>query len=94
MSGVPLLGSEPAISQLYTTKAGARRLLRGTDVTVPPYEADIFSQEQLFESLASLIVNNPLISRWMFKLPEQVKGRGFGKSVLDLERFMDYAPIM
>lgn len=75
-----MLGSEPDVSHLYTTKAGARRLLRNAEVSIPPYEADIFSQDQLFERLAFLIANNPLVLRWMFKLPEQVKGRGFGNT--------------
>lgn len=74
-----MLGSEPDVSQLYSTKAGARRLIKDTQVEIPPYEADIFSQEQLLQHLASLIVNNLLISRWIFKLPEQVKGQGFGE---------------
>lgn len=79
---MPLLGSESDTSHLYSTKPGARRLLRDAGVSIPPYEADIFSQDQLYERLALLIANNPLISRWMFKLPEQVKGRGFGKICL------------
>ena len=76
-----MLGSEPEITRLYATKAGARRLLKDAGVTIPPYEADIFSQEQLFNHLAYLIINNPLISRWIFKMPEQVKGQGFGKNL-------------
>ena len=75
-----MFGSEPEISHLYTTRAGARRLLRNAGVSVSPYEADIYSREQFFERLAFLVANNPHISRWMFKLPEQVRGRGFGKA--------------
>lgn len=77
--GVPLLGSEPDISNLYTSKAGARRLLADAGVTIPPYKADIFSQDQLCANLASLIANHPKISSWMFKLPQHINGRGFGK---------------
>lgn len=77
-----MLGSEPDIAHLYATKAGARRLLAEAGVSIPPYKADIYSQDQLFQTLAFLIANNPQVSRWIFKLPEQIKGRGFGKSFL------------
>ena len=77
--GVPLLGSEPDTSHLYSTKPGARRLFKSAGVSLPPHEADIFSQEQMYKSLATLIANNLLINCWIFKLPEQVKGRGFGE---------------
>ncbi len=73
------MGSEPDTSQLYSTKAGARRLFKSAGVSLPPYEADIFSQEQMLTSLATLIANNLLVTRWIFKLPEQVRGRGFGE---------------
>lgn len=76
--GVPLLGSEPDISRLYSTKAGVRQLLSDTTVTVPPYKSDIVSEEQLVQALASLIASNFLIQRWIFKMPEQVRGHGFG----------------
>lgn len=79
MIGVPLFGSEPDISHLYSTKAGIRQLLSDTEVTIPPYKSDIVSQEQLLQGLASLVANNLLIQRWIFKMPEQIRGRGFGK---------------
>ena len=80
VAGVPLLGSEPDISQLYSTKAGARQLFKLAGVSIPPYEADIFSQDQMLTSLATLIANNLSVTTWVFKLPKQVKGRGFGES--------------
>lgn len=80
-AGVPLLGSEPETSQLYSTKAGARELFKSAQVAFPPYEADIFSMEQMVKSLATLIANNLLVPCWIFKLPEQTRGRGFGELV-------------
>lgn len=76
---LPVLGSEPSISQLYSTKAGARRLFQDAGVSLPPHEADIFSQEQFITCLSLQVANNLLIRRWLFKLPEQIQGRGFGK---------------
>lgn len=48
-------------------------------VSAPPSAGDIFSEDQLVEKLASLIANHPLTSRWLFKLPDHVGGKGFGE---------------
>lgn len=89
---LPMLASTPDISQLYSSKAGARHLLvDAAGVSTPPYIADIFSQEQLFEHLASLIANNLLVPRWLFKLSQEVKGHGFGKFAIFLVNISSYA---
>ena len=46
---------------------------------MPPGDGDIFSEEQLVDRLASLVANNLMVSRWLFKLQDQVDGRGFGE---------------
>jgi len=51
-------------------------------VSVPPSEGDIFSEEQLLERLASLIANHLLVTRWLFKLPDHVQGSGFGAYIM------------
>ncbi len=48
---------------------------------MPPSEGDIFSEEQLVDRLASLVTGHPLVPRWLFKLPEHVQGKGFGRSL-------------
>ena len=50
-------------------------------VSVPPSEGDIFSEEQLLDRLSSLVANCLLITRWLFKLPNHVQGSGFGVCV-------------
>lgn len=48
-------------------------------VATPPFAADIFSADQLLERLASLVALHPHIPCWLFKLPEGIRGRGFGE---------------
>lgn len=37
---------------------------------------------QLVEGLASLIVNNLTIRRWLFKIDDQTHGRGIGNFII------------
>ena len=50
---------------------------------------DVFSADQLVEGLASLVVNNLTVRRWLFKIDDQIHGRGVG--MLHLHRVTDYA---
>lgn len=45
--GVPILGPEPAIAQLYGTKSGGRRIFSGAEVDVPPGQGDVYSLNQV-----------------------------------------------
>ena len=44
---VPVLGPEPAVSQLYSTKSEGRRIFAGAKVDVPPGQGDIYSLNQV-----------------------------------------------
>ena len=78
-TGLPILGPDHEITQLYSTRSGYKRIFTDACVTTPPSEGDIFSVEQLVEKLAGLVINHPLVTRWLFKLPDHIRGRGFGK---------------
>ncbi|GAA6221404.1 IQ domain-containing protein H isoform X1 [Lates japonicus] len=74
--GVPVLGPEPAIAQHYSTKSGGRRIFTGAEVDVPPGRGDIYSLNQLHETLAELMSQNFNVQRWLFKIDSEHSGRG------------------
>ncbi|XP_071354064.1 IQ motif-containing protein H isoform X2 [Trachinotus anak] len=74
--GVPILGPEPAIAQLYSTKSGGRRIFTGAEVDVPPGQGDIYSLNQLHEILAELMTQNFDVQRWLFKIDSEHSGCG------------------
>ncbi|XP_037622885.1 IQ motif-containing protein H [Sebastes umbrosus] len=74
--GVPILAPEPAVAQLYGTKSGGRRIFAVAEVDVPPCQGDIYSLNQLHETLARLLAQNMDVQRWLFKVDSEHGGRG------------------
>ncbi|KAK2917794.1 hypothetical protein Q8A73_004540 [Channa argus] len=74
--GVPVLGPEPAVVELYSTKSGGRMIFIGAEVDVPPGRGDTYSLTQLHETLAELIVQNMDVQRWVFKMDSENRGQG------------------
>ncbi|CAB1426053.1 unnamed protein product [Pleuronectes platessa] len=74
--GVPILGPEPAIAQLYSTKSGGRRIFKGAEVDVPPGQGDIYTLNKLHEALAEIMTQNLGVQRWLFKVDSEHSGRG------------------
>ncbi|NXR98105.1 IQCH protein, partial [Oxylabes madagascariensis] len=73
---VPLLGPEPAVAQLYSTKSGSKRIFASAGVPTPPGEWDIHSREQLLRALSQLILDNLEVQRWLFKVDDERGGDG------------------
>ncbi|KAG7264421.1 hypothetical protein CRUP_022488, partial [Coryphaenoides rupestris] len=74
--GVAVLGPEPAVARPYGTKSGGRRIFAGAGVAVPPGHGDIYSLDQLHETLAGLMAQNMEVRRWLFKMDSEFGGRG------------------
>uniref|UniRef100_U3KEK8 IQ motif containing H n=1 Tax=Ficedula albicollis TaxID=59894 RepID=U3KEK8_FICAL len=73
---VPVLGSEPAVAQLYSTKSGSKRIFASAGVPTPPGEWDIHSREQLLRALSQLVLDNLEVQRWLFKVDGERGGDG------------------
>ncbi|XP_076802306.1 IQ domain-containing protein H-like isoform X2 [Clavelina lepadiformis] len=73
--GIPVLGCEPEICHLYSSKSGSRRVFAAAGVSAPPGEHDVYSAQQLHESLARLICDQPHVRRWLLKADVGFQGR-------------------
>lgn len=73
---IPVISAEPDVVHLYSTKSGSKRIFANANVAVPPSEFDIYTEEQLFELLSSLIASNLNVTRWVFKIDSEFDGRG------------------
>eukprot|EP01029_Cantina_marsupialis_P010545 TRINITY_DN23_c8_g1_i1.p1 TRINITY_DN23_c8_g1~~TRINITY_DN23_c8_g1_i1.p1 ORF type:complete len:1057 (+),score=252.90 TRINITY_DN23_c8_g1_i1:125-3295(+) len=73
---IPLLGADPEISTLYSSKSGSKRVFAMAEINTPPGAHDIYDDEELYQALGSLIVAHPYVDKWMLKLDNEIDGRG------------------
>ena len=81
--GVPILGCEPDICHLYSSKSGSRRVFSAADVPAPPGDHDIYTAQQLHETLARLICDHPTVTRWLLKMDISFHGRAIAYIDID-----------
>uniref|UniRef100_H2YZR9 IQCH-like ATP-grasp domain-containing protein n=1 Tax=Ciona savignyi TaxID=51511 RepID=H2YZR9_CIOSA len=89
---IPILGCEPEISHLYSSKSGARRVFAAAEATTPPGDHDIYSAQQLHETMARLICENPTITKWLMKIDAGFDGRSI--AYIDVNKHLPCYPWM
>ena len=74
--GVPILGGDPKTSQLYSSKSGSRRIFNSADIPIPTGQYDIYDENEFEMTLTKLVISQPQISTWIFKIDDEFEGRG------------------
>ena len=59
-----------------STKSSAKRMFNAIEVPTAPSSYEIYDEREFVNSLTLLIVNNPTIKRWIFKIDDEFGGRG------------------
>ncbi|XP_062819158.1 IQ domain-containing protein H isoform X2 [Anolis carolinensis] len=73
---LPVLGSSPEVSRLYSSKSGSKRIFNAAQVPVPPGRYDIYRWQQVVEFLSQLVIDYPEVKRWVFKADHDFGGNG------------------
>ena len=74
--GIPIMCGDPENTANYSTKSGAKRIFALAEVPTPISAYDIYEPSEIFNSLAKLILTNLFVDSWIFKIDNEVNGRG------------------
>jgi hypothetical protein len=81
---LPLLGPEPKVAQLLSTKSGLKSIFEAADVRPPIGAHNIKDERDLYMILARFIAEYPEYHRWVIKIDTEFHGRG--TAFLDIRR--------
>eukprot|EP00941_MAST-03F_sp_MAST-3F-sp1_P000844 g844.t1 len=73
---MPILGTDPNLSALYSSASGCKAVFASSQVLMPPGVHDVYDVDELLLTLSKLIAAQPLTERWVVKLNHEIDGRG------------------
>ncbi len=80
---VPILCGEPQVTSMYSTKSGAKRIFQQADVPTPIAAYDLYDRKEFMQSLARLVSHNLFVNTWLFKIDDELNGRGHASLQVD-----------
>lgn len=90
---IPMMGPDPDVADLFSTKTGAKAVFAAADVgTAPSVQMDLFSTEAIFRGLAKIVATNLDVPRWIFKIDDEFGGRGH--AYFDVATLPSYESLM
>eukprot|EP00996_Jenningsia_fusiforme_P005966 NODE_70_length_3522_cov_45.796142_g62_i0.p1 GENE.NODE_70_length_3522_cov_45.796142_g62_i0~~NODE_70_length_3522_cov_45.796142_g62_i0.p1 ORF type:complete len:721 (+),score=127.27 NODE_70_length_3522_cov_45.796142_g62_i0:1197-3359(+) len=85
---LPLLSLDSGVSMLFATKSGTKRIFDAADVPIPPGVSDLSDDTAMLQELASLIVANRDVPRWVLKIDNGFASHG--TAFLDVSRLRSF----
>ena len=80
---IPILMGDLFQSETIFTKSGSKLIFEANEVNIPISAWDIKSEFEFFASLAHLVVTYPEYDCWVFKMDNEINGRGIASIQLD-----------
>eukprot|EP00927_Polykrikos_kofoidii_P022056 TRINITY_DN20688_c1_g1_i1.p1 TRINITY_DN20688_c1_g1~~TRINITY_DN20688_c1_g1_i1.p1 ORF type:complete len:1126 (-),score=186.14 TRINITY_DN20688_c1_g1_i1:37-3306(-) len=84
---LPLMGPGPRNMALLSSKSNAKKLCQLADLPIGPWAVDIYDEDEFFSSLAALVVQNPQLRTWLFKIDDERDSRGH--AYIDLQKMRE-----
>ena len=73
---LPLLGPEPKVAQILSTKSGLKSIFETADVRPPIGAHNIKDERDLYQILSRFVAEYPEYPRWVLKIDSEFGGRG------------------
>mmetsp|Transcript_25501 Transcript_25501/g.55857 ORF Transcript_25501/g.55857 Transcript_25501/m.55857 type:complete len:1098 (-) Transcript_25501:29-3322(-) len=90
---IPLMGLPVGDGVVPHSKSTACRLVTLAGLPTGPSAGNLFTEDELYNSLTTLIVQHPEVNCWLMKLDDEREARGHAYlHVAQLRRLMDIAP--
>lgn len=90
---IPYFNGNPLNCQFFSTKIGSRKIFESCEIPVALGEYDFNSLDELYDKLALLILKNPNINKWVFKINDEFGGRGIATFSTDFQKLLSQAKI-